>query len=172
MNPVINRLILKSNRSLGANLVEAGLIENHQLEEAGEVFVRHLKEGRLATASILRALLYERQVLKEEKLLAYQFEHCRIGGMNLNQYQLPEDIFSTVSLEECLATWSLPVDLLGDTVFMATASYLSDFVRQYWEERMTGTIVWLACPFEQLEAFFEARLESESVASEGSMQSN
>ncbi len=157
MNRVINRLVLKANRSLGGRLSDSGLVQIDQLDDAMETFVARLREGDLRESSLLRVLLFDLQVLPESDLLAYQLDHFKIGGLHLDQYQVSDEILATTSMQECAATWTLPIDNWNGTTFLATAYYMSDFVRQYWEDRIDGPVSWLVCPYGQLDAFFELR---------------
>jgi len=164
MEPAINRLVLKANRSLGSQLALTRLVATAQLDEANETFVRRLREGELRDASLLRVLLYDHQSLSENDLLGHQLEHCKIGGFHLDAYQVQDEVVNTVSVAECAATWTLPVDHWHGTTILASAYYLSDFVRSFWEERIDGSITWMACPFGELDVFFEQREEALRLA--------
>jgi hypothetical protein len=163
MEAAINRLVLKANRSLGSRLGEIGLVGIDALDEANEIFVTRLREGILKEASLLRVLLYDLQAFPESDLFSHQIENDRVGAISLDAYQVQDEVVSTVSLDECLATWTVPIDHWHGTTFLASAYQPSEFVRQFWSERIESRVSWMACPFGELENFFErcaqARLE-------------
>ena len=162
MEASTNRLVLKANRSFGSRLTHAGLVELDDLDRANEIFVTRLRSGSLRDASLLRILLFELQVLSENTLLDWQLEkHAgTVGAVRLDEYQLQDDLLASLDLAACMATWTLPIDSWCGMNMLATAYGLSDFVRQYWEERIQGPITWMLCPFGQLDAFFEQREEA------------
>jgi hypothetical protein len=160
MEPAINRLVLKANRSLGSQLALARLLSPAQIEAANETFVTRLREGEVRAASLLRVLLFDLQVLSENDLIAYQLENSTVGGLHLDAYQVQDEVVNSVSLAECAATWTLPVDHWHGTTILATAYHLSDFVRIFWEDRIEGPVAWMITPFGQLDAFFEKREEA------------
>ncbi|MFP4283046.1 MAG: hypothetical protein ACLFU2_10520, partial [Opitutales bacterium] len=157
MDPAINRLVLKANRSLGSQLSQSGLVSGAHLDEANEIFVSRLREGPLRDAGLLRVLLFDLRILEENALLSYQFEQYKIGGGRIDSYQVQDEVLATVSLEECMATWTVPVDHWHGTTFLFSCYYMSDFVRQFWEERVHGPVSWLATTYTQLDEFFEQR---------------
>lgn len=160
MNPVINRLVLKANRSLGSRLGEIGLVGVDHLDEANEVFISRLKEGTLGDASLLRVLLFDLQALSENDLVTHQIENDRVGATSLDAYAIQDEVAASVSLEECIATWTVPVDLWHGTTFLASAYQPSEFVRHFWSERIEGPVSWLVCPFGSMENYFERRIEA------------
>lgn len=157
MDPVTNRLLLKANRSLGGQLAQARLVVTEQLDAANEAFIGRLRDGELRDTSLLRILIYDLQVLDENDLIGYILEHSKCGAFNLDAYEVQEEVLNLYSLSECAATWTQPVDHWHGMTVLASAYYLSDFVRSFWEERIDGPISWLVCPFEQLNLFFEQR---------------
>lgn len=159
MNQAINRIVLKANRSLGSCLNEIGLVGIDQLDEANEIFVTRLKEGTLAEASLLRILLFDIQAFTENELVSQQIENDSVGATTMESYNIQEEVTATVSLEECMATWTVPIDHWHGTTFLASAYQKSEFVRQFWSERIDGPVSWLVCPFGSLESYFEQRLK-------------
>lgn len=157
MDPTTNRLLLKANRSLGSYLSQVGLVSAAHLDEANETFIARLREGEVREASLLRILIYDLQVLTEHNLLSHQLEQGKVGAFHLNAYQIQDDVIGSMSLPECAATWTLPIDNWHGSMVLATAYYLSDFVRGYWEEKIQGPVSWMICPFGQLDTFFEQR---------------
>ena len=160
MDPIINRLVLKANRSLGSRLSEMGLVSVDQLDEGNEIFITRLRRGNLAEASLLRVLLFELQAFAESDLVAQQIENDRVGAASIEAYNLQEEVSATVSLEECMATWTVPVDHWHGTTFLMSAYQASEFVKEFWEDRIAGPISWLVCPFSSLELYFERRLNA------------
>ena len=71
--------------------------------------------------------------------------------------------WADVDVDACYATRTLPFDQVEDIIFLATTYYLSNPVRDFWESKYEGTVVWMVAPFaeieERLETFAEARKE-------------
>jgi hypothetical protein len=151
----INSLLLKSNRVLETRLAETSLLDNGTLEEANKQFLGKVREGDITKASVLRLLIMDMQKLPEIKLLNYQLEQCGVAGVVLEHYKIREDLVLAYDLDECMATWTLPIDQAGDYTFMATAYYLSDFVRQFWQDKLGNNLIWYVSPLGQLETAFE-----------------
>lgn len=171
MDRVINSLLLKANRALSSRLSDLSLVDLERLDDANEKFIEHLRDGNLAHASILRVLLYELQSLDEKALIDYQLAELRLGAVPLERYQLSEVLLSGFVLEECMATWSIPIDLMGEVYCVASAYYLSGFVREFWESKLGRNIIWYVAPCAQLESLFEqllARREAGDEEGEGS----
>jgi hypothetical protein len=168
MDRVINSLLLKANRALSSNLASLSMVDPDHLDEANERFVEHLREGNLTRASILRVLLYELQSLDEKALIDYQLGSLSLGAVPLDRYQISETLLSGFVLEECMATWSVPVDLMGEVYCVASAYYLSNFVREFWETKLGKGIIWYVTPCGHLESLFEAVIKRrEALAEEG-----
>lgn len=163
MNRAINSLLLKANRALGSRISDLAYVELDRLDEANEIFVGRMRQGELRQASLLRVLLFELQCLKEDQLIDYQLGTSNVGALPLRNYQVSENLLSTVVLDECIATWTVPVDLAGEVHCLATAYYLSDFVRQFWQKRLGSNLVWYVTPLADLDAFFEKRLEKAAL---------
>ncbi len=142
MDKPINSLILKSNRMLGTQLVENGLITMQQLEAANEVFLERRQDSDPRLASILKILIFEHKALEESKLLNFQLEEMAAGAFDLTSYQVNEENLLTFDLDECWATWTIPVDMVEDIYFLSSAYYMSPFVRSYWEEKLDGKVLW------------------------------
>jgi hypothetical protein len=163
-------LLIKSNRVLGTRLVEAGLTSLEQMDAANESFIELARAKDLKRASLLRILIYDNQSLKEESLLDHLIEEHHIGAVLLENYHLDEVLLTQHPLEIMRASWTIPLDFANGRWFMATAYYLSDIVRKFWEDRLEGRITWLASPMYQFETVFES-LESVQAASEASTAS-
>lgn len=166
MDRATNSLLLKANRALSSRLSEVALVDLERLDEANEVFVNRLREGDLRQTSLLRVLLFDLQCLDESRLLDYQIQHENIGALSIAQYGVPESLATSFSLGECVATWTAPIDIMGEVHCLATSYYLSDFVRQFWHEKLGPNIVWYASPIAELDAYFEALQERMLVAAD------
>jgi len=149
-------LMIKSNRVLGTRLVEAGLASIEEMDKANEDFIGLARSKDIRRASLLRIMIYDHQSLAEESLIDYQLEHCSVGAVMLENYELDEELFNDIPLEIMRASWTLPIDRIGDRWFLATAYYMSDVVRSFWEERLNGRINWYITPMNQLETVFES----------------
>lgn len=161
MDRIINSLVLKSNRALSSRLSEVGLVGMKDLDAANEIFVSSLREKDVRYSSLLRVLLFETQSLKESDLLGYQLRELKLGAIPLGSYHVSEELIAGFRLDECIATWTLPVDLMGEIHVMASAYYLSDFVRQFWEQKIgRENLLWSVCPYMELDSLFEKLLSA------------
>jgi hypothetical protein len=155
-------LLIKSNRVLGTHLVEAGLTSVEDMDRANELFIDLARAKDLKRASILRVLIYDNQSLKEESLLDYQLEKFPVGAVMLENYKLNEELLQEHPLEVMRASWTLPIDFVNGRWFLATAYYMSEVVREFWEERLEGRITWNISSLSQLETVFESLAEKEA----------
>ena len=169
MDRKTSSLLIKSNRVLGTRLVEAGLTSLEDMDKANEVFIELARAKDLKRASLLRVLIFDNQTLKEESLLDYQLENCPVGAIMLDHYKIGEELLTTVPLEIMRASWTMPVDYVQGRWFVATAYYLSDIVREYWEERLDGRITWYISALNQLESAFDQLAEKEPELLEASV---
>jgi hypothetical protein len=166
-------LMIKSNRVLGTRLLEAGLTNLDDMEKANEAFIKLARENDIKRASLLRIMIYDHQTLAENELIDYQLENCPLGAVMLENYELDDELYSNIPLEDMRASWTLPIDRIGDRWFMATAYYLSDIVRKFWEEKLNGRINWYLSTMGQLEARFEVMAAIEAqLAAQQQDQSN
>lgn len=156
-------LLIKSNRVLGTRLVEADLASVEEMDRANEVFIDLARAKDIKRASLLRVLVYDMQSLKEESLLDYQLENYPVGAVMLENYKIDDELLAQESLELMRASWTLPIDRVNGRWFLATAYYMSDIVREFWEERLEGRITWLVSSLSQLETVFESLAENEAV---------
>ena len=165
-------LLIKSNRVLGTRLVEADLTTVEDMDKANEIFIELARAKAIKRASLLRVLVYDNQSLKEESLLDYQLENFPVGAVMLENYAIDEELLAGQPLELMRASWTLPIDRSQGRWFLASAYYMSDVVREFWEERLEGRISWYVSSLNQLEAVFEklteqlADTEQEPVNSE------
>jgi hypothetical protein len=149
-------LMIKSNRVLGTRLVEAGLTTVEEMDKANEDFIGLARAKDIRRASLLRLMIYDHQSLAEESLLDYQLEHYPVGAVMLENYDIDEELYEGIPLELMRTSWTLPIDRVGNRWFLATAYYMSDVVRNFWEERLDGRINWYISSMSQLELEFEA----------------
>jgi hypothetical protein len=153
-------LLMRANRLLGANLVETNLVKIDSLEAANERLLELVASGEPRQSTVLGILAYELKVLREEDVLLHIVDECGAGLIDLNGYEIPDDIRKTVDLGACWATWSLPFDHEEDVHYVATAYYLSPAVRTYWERILGGHVIWFGTTLEQLADAFE-RIDGE-----------
>jgi len=157
-------LLIKSNRVLGTRLVEAGLTNVEDMDKANEVFIEFARAKDIKRASLLRVLIYDNQTLKEESILDYQLEHFPVGALLMENYKLSDELLASQPLELMRASWTIPVDQVNGRWFLASAYYMSDIVRSFWEERLGGRITWFISSLGQLEAVFESLADKEKEA--------
>ncbi len=158
-------LIMRSNRLLGASLVERGLVSIEALDAANERFLELLSnatgEMRL---SLLSILINEKQSLQEGKLIEHLVEEEGLGIIDVRNMEVPEELASAIDRAECWATWTVPFDLVEDTRYIATAYYMSPAVRTFWEQKFPGNIVWFAAPLETISDYLETQEAEEAKA--------
>ena len=155
-------LLIKSNRVLGTRLVAAGLTSVEEMDKANEDFIGFARAKDIRRASLLRIMIYDHQSLAEESLLDYQLENYSVGAVMLDNYDIDEEINEDIPLELMRASWTLPIDRVGNRWFLASAYYMSDIVRNFWEERLEGRINWYISSMSQLELQFEAMAAKEA----------
>jgi len=147
-------LLMRSNRLLGAQLVEHNLVNVDDLEAANERLLELLNGGEVRQSTVLGILAYEKRVLREEDLLMHLAENEHLGLIDLRHYDTSEDIRRSLDTGACWATWSVPFDREDDVTFIASAYYLSPAVRAYWEKQF-GTILWYGTTLEGIAEFLE-----------------
>lgn len=165
MNPEFRSLLMRSNRLLGAQLVEQNLIKLEDLEAANEKLLDLISSGTARQRTVLGILSYDLNAVREEEILLHQRDMEGVGLIDLEHYELNEDIRSNLNTEECWATWSIPFDTQEDMTFVATAYYLSPAVRKFWEERYDGRVLWYGTTLEGIAEFLEAMAEGEESES-------
>jgi hypothetical protein len=155
LSPEHRSLLMRANRLLGANLVEANLVKIDNLEAANERLLELISTGDYKKGSVLSILAYELQVVKEADVLQHVMDEHGVGLVDLRSYEVPDDLRATMDLSACWATWSVPFDREEDVYFVATACYLSPAVRMYWEKQLGGPVVWFGTTLEMLADYFE-----------------
>jgi hypothetical protein len=139
---------MRSNRLLGANLVEANLVKLEDLEPANERLLSLADTELPRQCTVLGVLAYEMKVLREEDVLQHIVENEGVGLVDLRNYDTMEDLRKTLDIDACWATWSVPFDREEDFHFIATAYYLSPAVRTFWEKQCNGPILWFGTTLE------------------------
>lgn len=150
-------VLMRSNRLLGATLVEKQLVSINDLDLANERLLELMSTGgELQRASLLAIMLNEKQCLSEQKLMAHLVEEEGLGIIDIRNFEIPDELKDMIRPEECWSTWTVPFDSVEDTVYLASAYYLSPVVREFWEEKLSGNIVWYAASMESISDFLEA----------------
>ena len=155
LSPEHRSLLMRANRLLGANLVEANLVKIDSLEAANERLLELVSTGEYRKSTVLGILAYELQVVKEGDVLQYTVDEHGAGLVDLRHYDVPDDLRAMSDPGACWATWSVPFDREEDVYFVATAYYLSPAVRLYWEKQLGGPIVWFGTTLEMISDYLE-----------------
>lgn len=140
---------------LGGQLTDCGLITLQQLEAANAALLDRLAGEDIRETSLLKVLIFEQRSLDETALLNYQIEHRNVAGLSLKHYDIDPNTLKDFSADETWATWTLPIDEVDGVWFLASAYYMSPFVRRYWSDRLKGEIVWCVAPMLELDAAIE-----------------
>ena len=161
MNPEYRSLLMRSNRLLGAQLVEQNLIKIEDLEAANEKLLDLISTGSPRQRTVLGILAYDLNAVKEEEILLHQRDTDGTGLVDLRHYEVNEEIKAALNLDECWATWSIPFDLEEDLTFVASAYCLSPAVKKYWEERYDGKVLWYGTTLEGIADYLESMDEGD-----------
>jgi hypothetical protein len=151
----IRSLLMRANRLLGANLVEANLVKLEDLEVASERLLDLVEAGKPRETTVLGLLAYQQKVLREEDVIQYAVDTDGVGLVDLRTYDVPDDVKRALDPATCWATWSVPFDREEDFHFIATAYYLSPAVRAHWEKQCDGPILWFATTLGGVADFIE-----------------
>ena len=162
LSPEHRSLLMRANRLLGANLVEANLVKIDSLEAANERLLELVSTGDYRKGTVLGILAYEMQVVNEADVLQHVLDDHGTGLVDLRSYDVPDDLRAGLDLGACWATWSIPFDREEDIYFVATAYYMSPAVRLYWEKQLAGTIVWFGTTMEMIADFLEKQEASKN----------
>lgn len=163
MASVHRSLLMRANRLLGANLVEANLVKLEDLEPANERLLSLADTELPRQCTVLGVLAYEMKVLREEDVLQHVVDNDGLGLVDLRLYDTLDDIKKTLDIDACWATWSVPFDREEDFHFIATAYYLSPAVRTFWEKQCNGPILWFGTTLEGIADHLE-KLTAERAA--------
>lgn len=145
--------MMRANRALGSSLVDHNLITIEALDAANERLLELTADEKNENVSLLHILVYEKQSLTEEQLLAYEVEEMGLGMVDLSSYDQPYDLRKKLDVEACTATWTVPFDVEEGTHFLATAYYLSPAVRSFWERQLETPILWFVTSMENINDF-------------------
>lgn len=156
MDSKYRSLLMRSNRLLGAQLVEHNLVKLDDLEAANEKLFDLIGSGTPRQRTVLGLLAYDLGVLKEEDVLLHQRDHDGVGLIELQHYDINLELKAGLNLDECWATWSIPFDVMEDITMVATAYYLSPAVRKFWEERFDNRVLWYGTTLEGIAEFLES----------------
>jgi hypothetical protein len=156
-------LVMRANRLLGAQLVEHNLVKIEDLNTANEKFIEAVGGDQPRNATILGLLVYDMKVLKEDDVLHQLVENDGLGLVDLRCYEVPDEVKKDLDIEACWATWSVPFDKEEEFFFVATAYYLSPAVRNHWEKRLGGPILWFGTTLEVIAEHLE-KMTTEAAA--------
>ncbi len=145
--------MMRANRALGSSLVDHNLITIEALDAANERLLELTADEKNESVSLLHILVYEKQSLTEEQVLAYQVEEMGLGMVDLSGYDQPYDLRKKLDVGACQATWTVPFDVEEGIHFLVTAYYLSPAVRSYWERQLETPILWFITSMENISDF-------------------
>lgn len=156
--------MMRSNRLLGASLVEHNLIKIEMLEQANERLLELMASVDDLPVSLLQ-ILVEKKALTEQQILNFLSEEMGLGVVDLTNYDQPDELRKRIESGACWATWSVPFDIEEGVNFVASAFYLSPAVRSYWEGELTGPIQWYATTTDNVSEFLtKLQLDRENMA--------
>jgi len=135
--------------------VEASLTNLEHMEDANESFIQFARDKDIKRASLLRILVFDNQTLKEESLIDHQLENFPVGALLLENYAIDDVLLNQHPLELMQASWTVPVDFRNNRWFLASAYYMSDVVRKFWEERLEKRITWHVTTLNQIESVLD-----------------
>lgn len=156
-------LIMRANRLLGASLVERDLVTIEALDAANERLLEILSsnDGE-QRVSLLSILANEKQSVSEGKIIDHLVEDEGLGIIDVRNVELPDELRLNLDKRACWATWTVPFDQVEDTLYLASAYYLSPAVRAYWEAKPPGKVIWFATTLESVTEFLET-IEAEEA---------
>jgi hypothetical protein len=157
-------LLLRSNRVLGATLVEHNLVNIEHLEAANERLFELLKNGVSRQSSLLGVLLGEMGSVSETDLIDFATREYGLGLIDLADHVISDECRAYIEPELTWATWAIPFDYEDGFYFVATSYYLSIAVREYWADRLDGSIIWYATSMESLAGAVERLAEEAKQA--------
>ncbi|MEM7672379.1 MAG: hypothetical protein AAF212_03465 [Verrucomicrobiota bacterium] len=138
-------LALQSHRTFGAGLAELGLITYPDIDRALEFIVEMPREFFGIEHSLLTALQADSEGVDEHQLM----QHLAVSeSIDIFQGGDLEPMNSSLfSLQECQATWTIPLDCVDGEWHLVTAYYLSSSVRSFWKGRLEAPIRWYVSSF-------------------------
>jgi len=162
-------LLMRSNRMLGAALVEHNLVKVEDLEKNKEKLFQIIATQNLRQSTLLGVLAFDMKVVTEDAVLGHVVDHEGLGMIDLRSYDVSEDLRKTVDLGACWATWTVPFDKEDEFYSVATAYYLSAASRKHWEKVLDAPIIWYATSLEMIADYLE-KIESDRAAAPGGAQ--
>lgn len=141
---------MRSNRILGATLVEHNLVQIEHLEAANERLFEILQAGVTQQASLLGILQREMGSLTESDIINFQLREFGLGLIDLEDYMIPDDCRELIEPELTWATWTMPFDQEEGFYFVATSYYLSQAAQTFWEEKLGKPIIWYIATMDSL----------------------
>ncbi|HVU33627.1 MAG TPA: hypothetical protein VHE61_09350 [Opitutaceae bacterium] len=157
-------LMMRANRLLGAALVEHNLVKIEELETANEKLIELASADQPRQTTILGILAYDMKVVKEDDVLHHVVETEGIGLVDLQAYDISDEIKKATDLGAAWATWTVPFDREEDFWFVASAYYLSPAVRSHWEKQLGGPILWFGTTLENIAEYLEVLAGARPVA--------
>lgn len=146
---------MRANRRMGASLVDYNLVDVSELEAANERLLEVVKEGIGRRTSILGLLSAEMNAVDERELIRRQVEEFNLAPIALGGAEREETLFRDHEPDQLWATWTVPFDSQDNFTFLATAYYLSSYVREYWEELLGGPVLWFVASMNDISELIE-----------------
>lgn len=163
-------LLMRTNRLLGAALVDHNLVKMEDLEKANERLLEVLASNQPRQSTVLGILAYEMKVVREDDILQHIVETEGAGLVDLRNYETSDEIKKSLDVGACWATWSVPFDREEEFYFIATAYYLSPAVRAFWEKQFGAQIIWYGTTLDVIADYLE-KMEAEQAAAAGGTRS-
>ena len=149
-------LLLRSNRALGAALLNKSWVSVENLEAANTVLLEEMQKEQYSEANLLKILANKMKVLDEAGLLHTLANEEHLPFADLRIYETTVLAGFATDLELCRFTWTLPFNQRDNIWYVATASYLSEPVRQKWEEVLHAPILWYLTSLQNVEEALNA----------------
>jgi hypothetical protein len=160
-------LLMRTNRLLGAALVDHNLVKMEDLEKANERLLEVLASNQPRQSTVLGILAYEMKVVREDDVLQHIVETEGAGLVDLRNYETSDEIKKSLDVAACWATWSVPFDREEEFYFIATAYYLSPAVRAFWEKQFGTQIIWYGTTLDVIADYLEKMDAEQSAAANG-----
>ncbi|MCC5789415.1 MAG: hypothetical protein JJT75_07260 [Opitutales bacterium] len=158
----VRSTLMRSNRRLGAALVENNLVDITELESANEKLLDLVAEGINRRCSILSLLVWEMSALEERKLIEFQNDELKVPPLDLTRVEIDDELYKAFDPKILWATWTLPFNKVDGFYCMASCYYLSPAAREFWEQELDGKLLWYVSPMmtladkiEEIEKNFE-----------------
>jgi hypothetical protein len=135
-------LFIRGNRALGQHWCRVVFSRKVASTRPTPALSTTVRAGNLRAQGLLPILTHQLGALSENALLQYQAQECGTGLIDLHSYAMRQ--MPGTDPAACWATWTLPIDEREGVHFLASAYYLSQPARAYWEQLLGGQIVWYA----------------------------